>query len=92
MQTDIGKDQIFVRGGTAGSKNRARLLRRASAGSSPKALLAAAVAVTASVSLIGSPSGELGRDGYSAAALQLSASHDFMGISETILLSQYDAE
>ena len=38
------------------------------------------------------PSGELGRDGYSAAALQLSASHDFMGISETILLSQYDAE
>ena len=38
------------------------------------------------------PSGELGRDGYSAAVLQLSASHDFMGISETILLSQYDAE
>ena len=37
--------------GTAGSQKRARLLRRASAGSSPKALLAAAVAVTASISL-----------------------------------------
>ena len=31
-------------GGTAGSQKRARLLRRAAAGSSPKALLAAAVA------------------------------------------------
>ena len=56
------------------------------------ALLAAAVAVIASVSLVGSAFGEQDRDGYSAAALQLSASHDFMGISETILLSQYDAE
>ena len=32
--------------GTAGSQKRARLLRRAAAGSSPKALLAAAVAVS----------------------------------------------
>ena len=38
------------------------------------------------------PSDELGRDGCSAATLQLSAFHDFMGISETILLSQYDAK
>ena len=79
-------------GGTAGSHYAARLLRRASAGSSLMALLAAAVAVIASVSLVGSAFGEQGRYGYSAAALQLSASHDFMGISETILLSQYDAE
>ena len=56
------------------------------------ALLAAAVAVTASVSLVGSAPSEAGRDGCSAAALQLSASHDFMGISESILLSQYDEE
>ena len=45
-------------GGTAGSHYAARLLLRAAAGSSLMALLAAAVAVTASVSLIGSPSGE----------------------------------
>ena len=35
---------ILVMGGTAGSQKRARLLRRAAAGSSLKALLASAVA------------------------------------------------
>ena len=38
---------FFKMVGTAGSQKRARLLRRAAAGSSPKALLAAAVAVAA---------------------------------------------
>ena len=46
-QIEIGKGLFFVRGGTAGSQKRARLLRRAAAGSSLKALLAAAVAVAA---------------------------------------------
>ena len=39
---------FFKMVGTAGSQKRARLLRRAAEGSSPKALVAAAVAVTAS--------------------------------------------
>ena len=43
-------DRFFVREGTAGSQKRARLLRRAAAGSSLKALLAAAVAVAATIS------------------------------------------
>ena len=44
------KDLYSTQGGTAGSQKRARLLRRAAAGSSLKALLAAAVAVAACIS------------------------------------------
>ena len=43
-QIEIGKGLIFVMADTAGSQKQARLLRRAAAGSSLKALLAAAVA------------------------------------------------
>ena len=43
------------------------------------ALLAAAVAVTASVSLIGSPSDELGRDGCSSATVVVTASVSLVG-------------
>ena len=46
--TEMEIDHCYFWGGTAGSQKRARLLRRASAWSSLKALLAAAVAVSAS--------------------------------------------
>ena len=46
MQDFDRKGDNDLCGGTAGSHYAARLLRRASAGSSPKALLAAAVAAT----------------------------------------------